>query len=191
MAAFSLFQPTPIIAHRYYEHTFALEAFRSKEEKARFVRPYITFSDTMTICWGSNTLEFFYNPGHTLSNITIDIPQADIIIVGDQVVGNIVYLYYSTPEMIRGALHNIKSRNRSGIIAGHNGVSTLTKIDDSLMYLDNLERLVKEAYSNGNLDDIFKIRVEQCVANTVEITEFDKFFHTRNLQAIFERELFL
>lgn len=191
MAAFSLLQPTPIIAHQYYEHTFTLEAFCSQEERNHFVRPTVTFLDTMTIQWGSNTLELFHNPGHTLSNITIDIPQVEIIITGDQTIGNIAYFYYSTPAMIRGALQRIKSRNRSTVITGHNGVSTLERVENSLTYLDNLERLVKEVYSIYGIEGILAIKVEQCVAEAAEVFEFDKFFHARNLQSVIDRRLFL
>lgn len=191
MAAFPLLQPTPIIAHQYYEHTFTMEAFRGQEERDRFVRPTVTFLDTMSIQWGANTLELFHNPGHTMSNITIDIPQAGVIITGDQTVGSIAYFYYSTPAMIRVALQRIKLRNRSTVITGHNGISTLERVENSLTYLDNLERLVKEAYSVDDIKSIPEIKVEQCVAEGVEISEFDKYFHVRNLQAVIDRRLFL
>jgi len=190
MAAFPLFRPVPIIAHQYYEHTFTTEAYRNQEKKTRFVTPAITFSDEMTIHWGSNTLNLFYNPGHTLSTIAIDIPEADTIIMGDHSVGNIVYLYYSTPLMIKRALENIKSRNRSRIIAGHDGVSGIEKIENSLIYLDKLERSVKEAYSIGGINRIKEIKVEQCLANTAKVVDFDEIFHSKNLKAIIDRGLF-
>ncbi|MDP4146488.1 MAG: hypothetical protein Q8936_18750 [Bacillota bacterium] len=37
----------------------------------------------------------------TLSTIAVDIEAADLIITGDHVFCNVVYLCYSTPEMIR------------------------------------------------------------------------------------------
>jgi len=91
LAAWGLFPGVPIVAHRNYRQTFDSEAFRTEEEKRHFVEPTVLVGDGLEIAWGRFHLDVFYNPGHTLCSLAIDVPEADLLLAGDTVVGNIVY----------------------------------------------------------------------------------------------------
>jgi len=91
LAAWGLFPGVPIVAHRNYRQTFDGEAFRTEEEKRHFVEPTVIVDDGLEIAWGRFHLDVFYNPGHTLCSLAIDVPEADLLLAGDTVVGNIVY----------------------------------------------------------------------------------------------------
>lgn len=190
MAAFALFPESKIIAHQNYLHTFTSELFRSEEERARFVEPSIVFDSHLQLKWGSHILTIFHNPGHTLSTVAIDIDTADLIITGDHVFGNVVYLCYSTPEMIREALNRIRMTNRSIVITGHDGTASMDKVNDGLGYLKRLERYVKEARIHNSEQFILDIKIEDCVKPSANITEPERIFHQRNLQLIIDRGLF-
>ena len=51
-----------------------------------------------------------------MSTINVDIAEADLLMVGDTMVGNMVYLAYSTPEIFRHALARLQRRGRSRVI---------------------------------------------------------------------------
>jgi glyoxylase-like metal-dependent hydrolase (beta-lactamase superfamily II) len=190
MAAFSLFPESKIIAHKNYLHTFTSELFRSEEERERFVEPSIVFDSCLQLQWGIYKINIFHNPGHTLSTVAIDIEAADLIITGDHVFGNVAYLCYSTPEMIREALNRIRMTNRSIVITGHNGIASMDKINDGLGYLEKLERYVKEARVHNSEQLILNIKIEDCIKPNANITEPERIFHQRNLQLIMDKGLF-
>ena len=191
LAALKLFPEAQIIAHKNYIHTFASENHRSPEEEDHFVEPDILISDGMTMKWGRNTLDIFYNPGHTMSTLGIDVPEADLLIAGDTIVGNMVYLSYSTPEMFYPALGRLRRRGRSRLLTSHLGVRTSDAIDNAFFYLDSLRGKVAAArQSSGNGDSIREIELDSCLPDGVKGTGFENIFHKRNLESIIERRLF-
>lgn len=191
LAALSLFPEAQIIAHQNYDHTFDAERFRTDEEKEHFVEPDILISDGMRMRWGKFVLDIFYNPGHTMSTINIDIPLADLVMVGDNIVGRLVYLYYSTPNLAQTALERLRRRARSRVIEGHQGLLDGGVVDSALHYLNSLAEHIKEARLRTESDEaIREISLDQCLPSHVEGTDFERMFHQRNLQTIIERGLF-
>lgn len=190
LAALKLFPEAEIIAHKNYMHTFVTEKHRTPEEAAHFVEPSILVSESLTMKWGRHTLDIFYNPGHTMSTLGIDVEEADLLLGGDTVVGNIVYLSYSTPEMFVPALRRLQRRGRSRFLSSHMGVRRSDAIDNALCYLNRLGKKVEAARIAENEDLISKITLEDCLADGVEGTNFENIFHQRNLESIIERKLF-
>ena len=191
LAALKLFPSATIIAHKNYMHTFASERYRSEEEEANFVEPDILISESMTIRWGRHTLDIFHNPGHTMSTLGIDIPEADLLIAGDTIVGNMVYMSYSAPEMFLPALKRLQRRGRSRFLTSHMGMRTSDAIDNALIYLERLRENVKAArQSSENGDSILEIELEDCLPDGIKGTSFEALFHKRNLESIIERKLF-
>ena len=186
LAGLTSFPESQIIAHKNYRHTFDLERYRTEEEKSFFVEPTILISDEISIRWGRFRLNLFYNPGHTMSTINVDVPQADLIHVGDTVVGNMVYISYSTPALFFTALEQIKRRNRKKLISSHLEVRSIGSIDHALFYLRTLLRKAKELdYEEASIS---KIELESCLPEGVEGTPFEAIFHKRNLKIIAERK---
>ncbi len=191
MAGLKLFPRSQVIAHRNYSHTFYTEKFRTPEEADHFVEPGILIEDGVLMKWGRYTLDVFHNPGHTMSTINIDIPGADLLMVGDNIVGNLVYLYYSTPDLARAALERLNRRGRSRVIEGHGGLLGGDTVGNALFYMDSLAKNVREARRSAKGDDsILEIGMEECFKPGVKGTDFERKFHKRNLQTIIERGLF-
>jgi cyclase len=191
LAALKLFPKATVIAHQNYSHTFDAERFRTEADKEHFREPDVLISDGVVMRWGRYVLDLFYNPGHTMSTINIDVPGADLLFVGDNIVGNLVYLKYSTPELARRALERLHRRRRAHIIEGHQGVLGRETVDNALHYLNSLERQVRRArLSTDSKNAIMEIGLEQCLKPGVAGTPFERTFHGRNLETAIERGLF-
>jgi glyoxylase-like metal-dependent hydrolase (beta-lactamase superfamily II) len=191
LAALKVFKDARIIAHQNYDHTFDAEKFRTEEEKANYAEPDMLISTGLCMRWGRYVLDIFYNPGHTMSTINIDIPQADLLMVGDNIVGRLVYLYYSTPNLALTALERLRRRARGRVVEGHQGVLDGETVNHALHYLNSLSQNVSQARLSTDSDAaIREIGLEQCLPEGLAGREFERMFHERNLQTIIERGLF-
>jgi glyoxylase-like metal-dependent hydrolase (beta-lactamase superfamily II) len=190
LAALKLFPDAEIIAHRNYLHTFTTERHRTEEEEANFVEPTMLVSDSLTMRWGRYTLEIFHNPGHTASTLCIEVPEADLLLAGDNVVGNIVYLSYSTPEKSRRALGRLRRSGRSRLISSHMGVRGSEALAHAITYLDRLEANVRAAWQAGEAgDSVLGIPIEDCLSSELKATPYEELYHGRNLDSIVARRL--
>jgi glyoxylase-like metal-dependent hydrolase (beta-lactamase superfamily II) len=107
---------------------------------ARFANADITFSDSLTIRWGAQTLRLIHmaENGHSAGDVVVWIPEQRILVTGDIVVGPTPYAtYYNIPGMIK-ALHSLIAMNPAIVIPGH-GV-----IQHDLRYMQLLERAFTE-----------------------------------------------
>ncbi len=188
IAGLKYFPAAEIIAHRDYRHTFDSEVFRSDEERAFFVEPHITFDDRMTLRWGRFTLELEHTPGHTMSTVAVEVPEADLLLVGDTTVGNIVYLRYSSPQLFLPALERLKRRARGGVLASHGAETCPRTLDRALHYVRELGEQVRRA--DFRPERIRQVPLQSCLAEGVKGTAFEEIFHQRNLEAVIERSLY-
>jgi len=163
--------------------------FRTDEEATFFVPPGIVVRDGLSVRWGRHTLNVFENCGHTLGTLNVDVPEADLVLSGDNLVGNIVYLAYSSPDLIAGALQELDRRGRSRLISSHGGLGRGERLGKALSYLSNLGEAARSAWKGG-AGLVRNITLDQCLAPGVAGTSFEEIFHTRNLQVICERNLF-
>lgn len=188
MAALKLFPRAQIITHKDYSHTFANEAFRSAEESEFFVEPHILVSDELVLRWGDVTLNIFHNPSQTMTNLNIDVPECDLIIASDAVVGNIVYLRYSSMDVLNRALKRLQRARRKYLLTGHMGVRSTGAIDNALFYLERLREIVVAArQSSDTTESIQKTELQACLPSGVGATDFEEAFHRRNLETIVGR----
>jgi glyoxylase-like metal-dependent hydrolase (beta-lactamase superfamily II) len=174
LAALKLFPASQIIAHKNYRQTFDQERFRSEDEASFFVEPTILMSDELTIRWGRFHLNLFYNPAHTTGTINIDIPEADLIHVSDTIVGNMVYIAYSSLDAFFPGLEKIKKCGRKKLISSHLGLRGIEAIDYAESYLRTLQQKLQQTGS--------KITLQECLPQQVEATPFENIFHKRNVQ---------
>jgi cyclase len=190
LAALGLFPGAEIIAHRNYLHTFTTEMYRTKEEEANFVEPTMLIGDSLVMKWGRYTLDVFHNPGHTLSTLSIEVPEADLLMDGGNLVGNIVYFYYSTPEMLRQALQRLRRRGRGRLVSGHTGVREGRAVEHALVYLERLEANARAAWRSGEAgDSVLQIPIEECLSPALTASPFEALYHGRNLESIVGRRL--
>jgi len=170
LAALRLFPRAEIVAHELYAPTFQMERHRTAEEEAFFVEPTMVIGDRMRMKWGRFTLDLFHNPGHTMSTVAIDVPEADLLFVGDTVVGNLVYLAYSAPELFAIALERLDRRRRARIVTSHGGAVSSAAICNARHYLGRL--------TAG------EVALESCLPEGVAGTDFERVFHERNLETM-------
>lgn len=190
LAALKLFPEAEIIAHQNYLHTFSTERHRTEEEAANFVEPTMLVSGELVMKWGRYTLEIFHNPGHTMSTLSIEVPEADLVMAGDNVVGNIAYFSYSTPEMARHALRRLQRRGRSRLISSHLGARSSEAIDNAIGYLECLTTNARAAWAAGvGGDSILRIPIETCLSPELTASPYEELYHRRNLESIVDRRL--
>jgi cyclase len=191
MAALRSFPDAEIIAHENYLHTFTTERFRTPAETLHFAEPSITVADRMTLRWGAHTLEIFHSPGHTMSTMGVDIAEADLLHVGDSVVGNIVYLAYASTDLIEQTLKRFRRPARRRLLTSHGDAREGPILDYALHYLATLGDLALDAFEKD--DDGKSLRelpLARCLAPGLEPTAWEDIFHRRNLESIIERRLF-
>jgi cyclase len=190
LAALRLFPGAEVIAHRNYLHTFTTENYRTEEEEANFAEPTMLIDGSLVMRWGRYTLDVFHNPGHTLSTLSVEVPEADLLLDGGNLVGNIVYFSYSTPEMLRQALRRLRRRGRSRLISSHMGLREGSAVEHALVYLDRLEAHARAAWRSGEGgDSVRRIPIEECLSPGLTASPFEALYHGRNLESIVSRRL--
>lgn len=191
MAALRVFPHARILAHQQYMHTFLSQQARTAADDAAFVAPTVTFTGTLRFDWGGRALELFHNPGKTMCAAAIDVPDCDLILCGDAIVGRTVYLSSSAPESIDEALVQLRRRQRKRIVPGHIGVLEGRAFDDARHYLRRLRECVMEArHAGADGAAIGRIRIEDCLSTDIQPDAFEREWHGRNLDRIRERHLF-
>ena len=149
-------------------------------------------SDALVLKWGRYTLEIFHNPGHTMSTLSVEVPEADLLMTGDNLVGNIAYFSYSTPDMARHALSRLKRRGRSRLISSHQGVRDSEALANAMFYLDSLKTNVRAArQSGGEGDTVLRIPIDSCLRPELKASPYEELYHRRNLESVVDRRLFL
>jgi cyclase len=191
IAGISLFPNALTIAHRHYRHTF-LSQNRRVDELYR--EPQVLFDSTMTMRWGDHQLCLIHNPGKTMDHVSVDVPTADLVCAGDNIVGNIVYLSKADPVLMRAAIVRMRQFGRGTIIGGHMGRFPFGVLDNALHYLDRLQEAVIQIRASSSLhaadERIASIRIETCLAPQVEPVAFEREWHQYNLEVIVAQSVF-
>jgi glyoxylase-like metal-dependent hydrolase (beta-lactamase superfamily II) len=188
LAAWNLFPEARVIAHENAIATFWSEDFRSAEEVAHFRSPNLLLAGRLSIAWGRFALEIFENPGHTAGTLNVDVPELDLLHVGDTAVGRMAYIQYSAPEAIDRALSRALDRGRRRVLRSHGPLTNADVLRSARAYLANLRARVLEARRKGL--PVSGIRIEDCLPAGPPATDFETFFHVRNLASIEARGLY-
>ncbi len=192
IAAFRFFAGAPVIAHKNYQQTFDSQKSPTAEEKSFFVKPTVEIAGDTKINWGRYEINVFYNPGKTLSSLNVEIPAADLLIVGDEIFGNTAFLSAAgTPDSMRRAIKRLKETGRNRVVPGHIGLFDRKIFDNAEFYLDALESEVAKARRSANGEEaILQIPIENCLPDKIAASEFEDEFHRINLKLVVERNLF-
>jgi glyoxylase-like metal-dependent hydrolase (beta-lactamase superfamily II) len=188
IAAWNLFPEASVIAHQNALQTFWTEDFRTLEETSHFRPPTLLLSGRLELSWGRHRIEIFENLGHTAGTLNVDLPEADLLHVADNAVGRLAYIHYSAPEAIDRALARAQARGRRRIVRSHGPVVGPDVLQSARHYLRNLGRRVAEARRART--PIASIRADDCLPPGEPASEFEAFFHSRNLASIEVRGLF-
>jgi cyclase len=194
MAGMRLYPKAQIIAQRYHRHTFQSQRDRSAQDNEDYVNPTAVFGDTLLLHWGRHALQLFHNPGKTMCLVNIDAPTCDAVFAGDNIVGNIVYLSRSSPEMLDDAIARLQLLQRGRVIGGHIGMFDGRTLNHARHYLHCLCEITVNIYQSHPPDlaveAVRSITIESCLAPGVFPTAFEKHWHGRNLDVILEQDTF-
>jgi cyclase len=190
MAGLGLFPGARIAAHRHYAHTFLSQRGRSAQEEGEFVAPSIELAGDVSFDWGRHRLQVFHNPGKTPCTLNVDVPDVDLVIASDNLVGNTAYLSYTAPELLDAGLVRLQQLGRSRVIPGHMGVLPGTAVGNARHYLQQLGERVLTLRRQGRADGIRAIRIEDCLAAGVAPAPFEREWHDINLNVVLERGVF-
>lgn len=179
-----------VLAHRHHRQAFLSQ---NRRVDAFYREPDFVFND-MALRWGRHHLRLLYNPGKTMDHVSVDVPSADLTCVGDNIVGNIVYLSKADPQLQRAAIGRIRQFGRARIIGGHIGVFDAMVLAHAQQYLDSIQRHVVRIRRQASPDTvatrIAEIRIEDCVAPGVVPVAFERTWHNHNLDAIAAQSIF-
>ena len=190
MSALGLFPGARVAAHRHYAHTFLSQRRRSAQDEQEFVPPSIELAGDITFDWGRHRLQVFHNPGKTPCMLNVDVPDADLVIASDNLVGHTAYLSYTAPELLDAGLLRLQQLGRGRVIPGHMGVLPGAAVGNARHYLKRLGERVVVARCQGGADGIRAIRIEDCLTQGVAPTPFEREWHDINLNVVLERGVF-
>ncbi|MFP2929422.1 MBL fold metallo-hydrolase [Pyxidicoccus sp. 3LG] len=187
LAALQVFPEALVLAHERFEDTFRAERFRTDEEAGFFRAPELRAGGPLHLQWGRHALEVFPNVGHTASTLNIDVPSLDLLFSADTAVGHMAYIAYGEPGDIDAALGRSEARGRSRVIQGHGGVVSPRTLGSARHYLRALESAVREARAEP--ERVRAIPLDACLPADVRGSDFEAFFHSRNLEEVLSRRL--
>lgn len=190
VAGMTIFPDALVMAHRHYRHTFLSQ---NRPVAALYREPDLLI-DNATLRWGRHELHFLHNPGKTMDHLSVDVPSADLVCVGDNIVGNIVYLSKADPVLLAAAIGSIRQFGRGRVVAGHIGAFGAETLDNALHYLsalrDNVVGIRTRTPSSEVSGRIATIRIEDCLAANVEPSAFEREWHGHNLDVIVSQSIF-
>ncbi|GAB3339501.1 MBL fold metallo-hydrolase [Marilutibacter aestuarii] len=191
LAAMRLFPDAMTIAHRHHRLGFQMQ---NRPAHATYRAPKLVFDAAMTLHWGAHELRFVHNPGRTPDHVSVDVPTADLVCAGDNIVGHIVYVSRADPAMLRQAIAAMRRFGRGTVVGGHMGCFPAAVLEDAIHYLDRLQRRAIEVHARVPAAEIAaalaRIRIEDCIATGVEPTDFEREWHGHNLEAMASQSLF-
>lgn len=191
MAGLPLFPDALTIANRHHRHAFLSQ---NRRVDAWYREPRVLFDGAMAIRWGRHELRLLHNPGKTMDHVSVDVPTADLVCAGDNIVGNFVYLSKADPAAIRTAIGKMRQFGRSTVVGGHIGRFPGTVLDNAIHYLDRLRAAVVRIRIEAAVDDVDDrvgaIGIEDCMAPGVEPTGFEREWHRNNLAVIVAQSVF-
>jgi glyoxylase-like metal-dependent hydrolase (beta-lactamase superfamily II) len=165
---------TPIVGSMKPFWALALQEAKEYKQQfrpERFVPADITFSDSLTMRWGSQTLRLIHmaENGHSAGDVVVWIPEARILVAGDIVVGPTPYATYrNSPGLIR-ALHTLIGMNPAIVIPGHG------EVEHDLAYMQLLERAFTEYRRAAEAAYAAKVPVQEAL-KTIAFPEIDRQF---------------
>jgi glyoxylase-like metal-dependent hydrolase (beta-lactamase superfamily II) len=191
IAGWSLFPDALVVVQRHHRHTFLSQ---NRRVSSFYREPTLVFDSAMTLRWGMHTLHFIHNPGKTPDHVSVDVPSADLVCVGDNIVGNIAYLSRADPEMLRMAIERVRRLGRGTVIGGHVGRFPDVVLDNAMQYLDRLQHSVVDIQRRVRPDAIAAcvaaITIEACLAPGQQASDFEREWHGHNLDAIVSQSIF-
>jgi cyclase len=191
MGGLAMYSNAQIIAHRFHRFTYLSQRERTAEDDLNFVLPTVEVDRELALTWGRFKLTIVHNPGKTTCALIVDDEDDDLLLCGDAIVGNIVYISSSAPELIDTALMRLQKFGRSRVIPGHMGIQSSCAISNARLYLSRLRLAVEKLGDPIEHEEAVRsIDIRECLAEGVTASAFEQEWHGRNLDLIVNRQPF-
>jgi glyoxylase-like metal-dependent hydrolase (beta-lactamase superfamily II) len=120
-------------------------------ERTRLVSADMTYSENLTLTLGGAVIKLMHFEGHTVGDTVVYLPQRNILITGDLVIGPVPYGGDDVTEKWIGSLETLMAMHASVIVPGHGEV----EFDNGYMQLEHdlLSSLMAQAYVAATRDD--------------------------------------
>jgi len=136
------------------------------------------------LLWGRHTLAL-HPDGAALR---VDAPEADLLFVGDSIVGNIALLGAHAPDQADQSLVRLLDRGRQRIVPRHMGAVCNRALGNARAYLARLRARVLALRTTLAPGDaavaIARIPIEQCLVDGEWATPLERHWHADNLKRI-------
>ena len=191
IAGMAVFPDALTIAHRNHRHAFLSQ---NRRDDVSYREPRVVFDSAMRIQWGRHELRFLHNPGKTMDHVSVDVPSADLVCAGDNIVGNIAYLSKADPAQVRTAIGRMRQFGRGVVVGGHIGHFPAAVLDNAIHYLDRLRDAVVGLRTTAPADEVDEridaIPIEACLAPGVDPVAFERAWHRHTLAAVVAQSTF-
>ena len=139
------------LVHAKMDYAECLPHFAAAE-RTRLVSADMTYSESLTLTLGGTVIKLMHFEGHTLGDTVVYLPQRNILITGDLVIGPVPYGGDDATEKWIGSLETLMEMHASIIVPGHGEV----EFDNNYMQLEHdlLNSLMAQAYVAATHDDI-------------------------------------
>jgi glyoxylase-like metal-dependent hydrolase (beta-lactamase superfamily II) len=118
----------------------------------RWAPPEITFTDEMTIHWGSNPIRLEYRPGPSIGSIWVNLPEDKILFMGDTITPDQPPYLASAdvPTWIEALrlLFSDQFKNHT-LVSGRSGLVTHEQAHVQLVYLEQVRQRIEELVEGG------------------------------------------
>jgi cyclase len=121
-------------------------------ERTHLVGPDMTYSESLTISLGGTVIKLMHFEGHTMGDTVVYLPQHNILITGDLVIGPVPYGGDDATEQWIRSLETLMAMHASVIVPGHGEV----EFDNGYMQIEHdlLNSLMTQADVAATRDDI-------------------------------------
>ncbi len=168
-----------------------------KEEDFATTAPSITFTDSMSLFCGDTTFRLYYfGETHTASDIIIQIPEAQLLVVGDLFFSNWlpVFSEWTNPDINRWSVINeILTDSKTEyetIVPGHGQLMSRNELEKQFYYRLRLWNSAQQVFSEGkDLEAaVLELSIEKMFPDLASWNIKDsrgQTVHDGNLRAIF------
>nr|BCX00732.1 MAG: MBL fold metallo-hydrolase [Bacteroidota bacterium] len=127
------------------------EAYLRELEQLEITLPDLTFERSLRLWLGDRQIDVLYfGEGHTQGDVFVYLPQEQVLITGDMLVGGLPFMRDASPLAWASTLEQVGRLPIRTIIPGHGDVQIGTaRLELYVRYLRELEQLVREQIQRG------------------------------------------
>lgn len=175
------------ITHKHADHIANLGMFEVGDEN---LYSFDNTQDNQVIQMGDRHFKVLHTPGHyNDQHISIELVEEHILVAGDVVPTNLPPLinYGGDGKTLTKTLERIKDNKYALIIPGHGDLLDAKRtVGVQLEYLKNAEALIKKMIASGkSLDEVKKIKLDQCIKGPSGITAAGKSEHMNAIAKLY------